>query len=176
MYTPKYSTTINASSMADIAFLMLCFFMMTTIIQEHKGLILLLPQINNPVAPMNDRNVFNIRLNSLDQLMIQNATREDMTGVREEIKAFILNNGEVAGLSENPQKAVVSLKADRGSTYRYYIAVLDEIYAAYYEIYATQAGLTPSEFRRLDTRIPAENRLYEKGKAGIPMNISIAEL
>lgn len=176
MYTQKYSTTINASSMADIAFLMLCFFMITTIIQEHKGLTLLLPQINNQTAPVNDRNVFNIRLNSQDQLMIQNTTRQSMDGVREEIKSFILNNGAVEGLSENPQKAVVSLKADRGSRYQNYIAILDEIQAAYYEIYAERAGITPTEFRKLDTRIPSQNQLYEKGKVGIPMNISIAEL
>ncbi len=176
MYTPRHSTTINASSMADIAFLMLCFFMITTIIQEHKGLTILLPQIDNVSTPVNDRNVFNIRLNSNDQLMIQNSTRESMDGVRAEIKAFILNNGVVAGLSENPKKAVISLKADRGSRYQYYIAILDEIQAAYYEIYAEQAGITTVEFRKLDTRFPAQNQLYEKGKEGIPMNISIAEL
>lgn len=176
MYTPKYSTTINASSMADIAFLMLCFFMITTIIQEHKGLTLLLPQIDNEVAPVNDRNVFNIRLNSYDQLMIQNIPRESLAGVKEEIKSFILNNGVVEGLSENPQKAVVSFKADRGSRYQYYIAILDEIQATYYEIYATRAGITPAEFRKLDTRVPSQHQLYEKGRAGLPMNISIAEL
>lgn len=175
MYTPKQSVTINASSMADIAFLMLCFFMITTVIQEHKGLTILLPQIDNVAAPVNDRNVFNIRLNSNDQLMVQNTTRENTDGIRAEIKAFILNNGVVEGLSENPKKAVISLKADRGSRYQYYIAVLDEIQAAYYEIYAEQAGITAAEFRKLDTRVPAQNRLYEKGKEGIPMNISIAE-
>ena len=176
MYTPKHATTINASSMADIAFLMLCFFMVTTIIQEHKGLTLLLPQIDNQVAPVNDRNVFNIRLNSHNQLMIQNTPRENMVGIRAEIKSFILNNGVLVGLSENPLKAVVSLKADRGSRYRYYIALLDEIQAAYYEIYGEKVGITPAEFRKLDTRVPMQNQLYEKGKAGVPMNISIAEL
>lgn len=176
MYAPKHSVTINASSMADIAFLMLCFFMITTVIQEHKGLTILLPQIDNVAAPVNDRNVFNIRLNSNDQLMVQNTTRENMDEVRAEIKAFILNNGVVAGLSENPKKAVISLKADRGSRYHYYIAILDEIQAAYYEIYAEQAGITAAEFRKLDTRLPAQNQLYEKGKEGVPMNISIAEL
>ncbi len=176
MFTSRTSTSINASSMADIAFLMLCFFMITTIIQEHKGLTLLLPQIDNQTAPVNDRNVFTIRINSHNQLMVQNTTRENLIGVREEIKVFILNNGAVESLSENPVKAVVSFKADRGSNHKNYIAVLDEIQSAYYELYAERAGISTEAFRRLDTRIPPQNQLYLRGKAGIPMNISIAEL
>lgn len=176
MYTPKYASTINASSMADIAFLMLCFFMITTIIQEHKGLTLLLPQIDNIVAPVKDRNVFNIRLNSNNQLMIQNASRENMSELRTELKTFILNNGMHVSLSENPEKAVISFKADRGSDYQHYIAIINEIQGAYFEIYAERVGITAEEFRKLDSRIPVQNNLYENGKKGIPMNISIAEL
>jgi biopolymer transport protein ExbD len=176
MFTTRTSPNINAGSMADIAFLMLCFFMVTTIIQEHKGLTILLPQIDNLTAPVNERNVFNIRLNSNNQLMIQHTTRENLAGIRQEIKAFILNKGADENLSENPAKAVISFKADRGSDYKNYIAVLDEIHGAYYELYAERAGITPEAFRKLDIRFPSQNQLYLKGKAGIPMNISIAEL
>lgn len=176
MFSPRISTSMNASSMADIAFLMLCFFMMTTTIQENKGLILLLPQLETPHAPVKDRNVFNIRLNSADQLMVQHEIRESTNGLRAELKSFILNNGLEKNLSENPEKAIISLKADRGSSYLVYISLLDDIQAAYYEIYGAQIGFSAEAYRKLDIRNPYQKQLYDKGRAGIPMNISITEL
>lgn len=86
-----------------------------------------------------------------------------------------MNNGAHPNLSVSPEKAIVSFKTDRGTSYKAYIATLDEIQAAYYELYAQQAGITPEQFRKLDVRMSSEKILYEKGKKGIPMNISIAE-
>jgi biopolymer transport protein ExbD len=167
---------LNAGSMADIAFLMLTFFMITTQINMEKGLPILLPKpFNISNAPVNKRNIFTIQINSSDRFMIKDEIRENPFGVREEIKSFILNFGTDPSLSDHPEKAVVSLKADRGASHRAYIHAIDEIQAAYYEIYAEQAGITVDQFRKLDLNNPTTRALHEKGKKGIPMNISIAE-
>jgi len=168
---------LSAGSMADIAFLLLTFFMITTQITNEKGLTIVLPQpVHAPVAPIHKRNLFTIQINSADQFMVNGEVRSGLEGLREEIKTFVLNPGRDISLSDNPEKAVVSFKADRGATHRAYIYALDEIQAAYYELYAEQAGISVDAFRNLDLRKATDRTLHEKGKKGIPMNISIAEL
>ena len=85
-----------------------------------------------------------------------------------------MNYGRDQGLSEEPRKAVISLKTNRG-TQGIFIAVLDELRAAYYEIYTERVGIPVEVFRQLNTEDPDQRRLREQAKAGIPMNISIAE-
>lgn len=168
---------LNAGSLADIAFLMLTFFMITTQITNENGLAIVLPQpITVPVAPIHKRNLFTVQINSADQFMVNGEVRSELDGLREEIKTFVLNNGRDITLSDSPEKAVVSLKADRGASHRAYIYALDEIQAAYYELYAEQAGIPVKAFRNLDLNRATDRALHEKGKKGIPMNISIAEL
>ncbi|MEL7148015.1 MAG: biopolymer transporter ExbD, partial [Bacteroidota bacterium] len=87
----------------------------------------------------------------------------------------ILNNDKDPSSSESPEKAIISLKANRGTDYESFIAVLDEVKGAYYEIYGARVGLTSQEYRRLKLDEPAQKALYDRGKEGIPMNISIAE-
>ena len=77
--------------------------------------------------------------------------------------------------SDNPKEAVVSFKADRGTSYDLYIAILDELQGAYYEIYGERLGISADEFRALDRKKPAENERYKLARVGIGMNISIAE-
>jgi hypothetical protein len=108
--------------------------------------------------------------------MVNGEVRAGLEGLREEIKTFVLNHGRDKTLSDNPEKAVVSFKADRGATHRAYIYALDEIQAAYYELYTEQAGISVEAFRTLDLSKSTDRALHEKGKKGIPMNISIAEL
>ena len=174
----KYRSTglMQTSSMADIAFLMLTFFMVTTTVQEEKGLTLLLPTLNQsePPRPIHDRNLFKVQLNSNDEIMVEGERRASLTGLRDEVKRFVMNPDHVGHLSEAPAHAIVSLKTDRNTSYKAYIATLDEIQAAYYELYAEQAGITPEAFRKLDASIPRQRMLYEKGTQHIPMNISIA--
>lgn len=167
---------LPAGSMADIAFLLLTFYMVTTVISNEKGIPILLPPVQTVTpTPIHERNLFTIQLNSADQFLIENIRRDDIVGLRNEIKTFIMNKGTNPDLSVSPEKAIVSFKTDRGTSYKAYIATLDEIQAAYYELYAQQAGISPEQFRKLDVRISSEKLLYEKGKQGIPMNISIAE-
>jgi len=167
----------NAASMADMAFLLLIFFMVTTTIVNDQGLDLLLPPFRNDIvsSEIHERNIFAIRINSQDKLLVEKEPYAKYQDLREDIKRFILNRGEIAALSETPQKAVISIKTNRGTTQNMFIHVLDEAKAAYYEIYAEALNLTPEDVRALNPNDPAIRVKYQTLKKEIPMNISIAE-
>lgn len=174
-------TEINASSMADIAFLLLIFFLVTTTIASDRGLTLLLPPKPDPNEPppditANERNIFKVNVNSRDQLLVEDEPLGDVTAIRDMVKTFVLNNGRDPASSDSPEDAIVSFKPDRGTSYEMYIAVLDELKGAYYEMYGERAGgLSSDEYRALDETNPNEKELFEQGREGIPMQISIAE-
>ena len=175
-YLKKYARPeLSTSSMADIAFLMLTFFLVTTQIQNDKGLTLLLPPLVGPNMKIHERNVFNVQINSNDQYLIEHEPRPDLSGLRNEIKRFVLNNGREATLSDSPDVAIVSLKTDRGTSYRAYINALNEIQGAYYEIYAERLGISSDRFRSLDLSNILQKNLYDRARRGMPMNVSIAE-
>ncbi|MDQ3392665.1 MAG: biopolymer transporter ExbD [Bacteroidota bacterium] len=171
---------VNAGSMADIAFLLLIFFLVTTTIDAERGITLLLPPKPDPNQPppdvkANERNIFKVLVNSQDRLLVEDEPMEDVSRIRPMVKEFILNNGRNPLSSDSPEKAVVSFKTNRGTSYNVYIAILDELKGAYYEIYAERAGVTPEQYRALDESKPKERELLRRGKEGIPMQISIAE-
>jgi biopolymer transport protein ExbD len=193
---------VNSSSMADIAFLLLVFFLVTTTIATDKGLTLTLPPKADPNQPppditKNQRNIYKILVNSSDRILIEDEPVTDLSGLREEVKAFVLNFGKVneetqalynslpqslralsqrsETSSDDPTEAVISFKADRGTSYDIYLEILDELQGAYYEIYGERVGLTADEFRALDRKNPAEYEKYQRARDGFPMNISIAE-
>ena len=175
-YLKKYTRPEpSTSSMADIAFLMLTFFLVTTQIQNDRGLTLLLPPFVSTNMNIHERNVFNVQINSNDQYLIEHERRQDLSGLRNEIKRFVLNNGREATLSDSPDAAIVSLKTDRGTSYRTYINALDEIQGAYYEIYAERIGISSDRFRSLDLSNIIQKNLYDRARRGLPMNVSIAE-
>jgi biopolymer transport protein ExbD len=166
---------LSTSSMADIAFLLLTFFLVTTQLQDQRGLSLILPEINaSATKKVQDRNMLAIQLNAADQLMVEGEVRS-VNGLREQVRSFVLNHGQDPDLSVSPEDAVVSLRADRQTSHRAFIAVLDEIQAAYFGIYASRVGITPPEFRSLNPTHPRDRLLYDKARLGIPMNVSIAE-
>lgn len=168
---------VNTSSMADIAFLLLTFFLMTTVISNEKGLTLMLPAWEeHPImVDKNQRNVFTVQINSENNFLIEGEPRNNLAGITDEIKKFVLNNGVDPSLSENPAEAVVSLKTDRGTSHQAFIDALDAIQAAYYEMYAARAGISTKAFRELDLNDRAQKQTYDAARKDIPMNISIAE-
>lgn len=191
--------------MADIAFLLLIFFLVTTTIANDKGIAMLLPPKPDPNQPPpevkeNDRNIFKIQANSKDMLLVEDEPMQDITELKPMIKEFILNFGRPSQeamevynslppsmksfvsaygkkptSSDGPDKAVVSFKADRGTSYELFIQVLDEINAAYNEVYGERIGKSAQEFLQLDQKNPDEKRLYEMARSGMPRAISIAE-
>ena len=177
---------INSSSMADIAFLLLIFFLVTTQIADDKGLTLQLPpppeDIEQVDIKIQERNIFKVLVNAADNLLVEGEPIEDVTRIKDMVKEHVLNNGADPTKSDSPKDAVVSFKTNRGTSYEMYIAVLDQIQGAYYEMYAERVGITPQEWRDLDTKDPDDKKKYDlgrgkqpDGKLDFPMAISIAE-
>ncbi len=180
---------INAGSMADIAFLLLIFFLVTTTFPNDRGILFTLPPKPDPNQPppdvtKNQRNIFKILVNSNDQLLVEDEPVRNVDAIKEQVKEFVLNNGRNPNLSDSPEEAVVSFKTDRGSSYEIFIDVLDQLDAAYNEMYGERVGMTGDQFRELRNTVkksPEQRRLYDKargkedGKVTFPKNISIAE-
>jgi biopolymer transport protein ExbD len=183
---------IPNASMADIAFLLLTFFLMTTTVATDKGLMIQLPPPPEALPPDTDieipeRNLFKVQVNSFDKLLVEGEpwtlTDRELT---DKIKAFVMNYGQDKSSSDNPQKAIVSFKTDRGTSHKMFVDVLDAITAAYYEIYAQRAGVSVEKWREISSEPNADassKQLYDKGRGllpndggvEIPKNISIAE-
>lgn len=128
----------NASSMADIAFLLLIFFLMVTTIDTEQGIIRKLPPIpppdyEPPISENYERNVLRIKVNSRDNLLVEDGY-PDISELKEITKKFVLNYGKDKRYSDSPTDAIVSLKGQRGATYDIYIQVQNEVTAAYNEI------------------------------------------
>ncbi|WP_194975907.1 ExbD/TolR family protein [Aquiflexum lacus] len=200
----RVSQEVNAGSMADIAFLLLIFFLVTTTIASDKGILNILPPKQDPNQPppeidLNERNIFKILINANDQLLVEDEYLDNTDGLAEDVKSFILNFGapdeEAIGLynslpqslksqvnrspnsSDHPMSggAVVSIKTNRGTSYEKYLEVLDQVKKAYFDIYAERVGLTTDQYRTITGKNAAEKELLDRGKEGIPMAISIAE-
>lgn len=138
---------VNAGSMADIAFLLLIFFLVTTTISADKGINRKLPTNCPPGLDCSiiiaDRNILKIQMNNQQQLMVDNELIE-IDELKNIVKKFVDNNGDKScsycsgkGLelfSENPNKAVISLQSGDQTRYELFIAVQDELTKAYYEL------------------------------------------
>ena len=136
---------VNAGSMADIAFLLLIFFLVTTTIETDSGLNRKLPPIeeNKEDIEIKEKNVFMVMVNRNNQLLVNNELME-LKDLKQAAIDFIDNNGDGSctvcrGVkdpkkSDNPDKAVVSLMNDAETNYKTYISVQNEVLAAYYEL------------------------------------------
>lgn len=141
----RSSPEVNAGSMADIAFLLLIFFLVTTTIETDSGISRKLPPIEESEEDVviKQKNIFTVLLNGKDQLLVEDELME-----LEEIRAAaieFLDNGGGKGedgcdyckgkrdprSSDNPDKAIISLKNERETSYAAYISVQNELVAAY---------------------------------------------
>ena len=139
---------VNAGSMADIAFLLLIFFLVTTTIETDTG-------INRKLPPMEDseedviikqKNIFTVLINGKDQLLVEDELME-LKDLRKAAVEFLDNGGGTGddacsyckgkkspSSSDNPDKAIISLKNERETTYSRYISVQNELVAAYNQL------------------------------------------
>ena len=127
------------------------------------------------IVKQNERNVFAVRINSADKLLVDNEPLDDIYKLRAMAKEHILNPNNDPNKAEEPTKAVISLKNDRGTSYETFITVLDQLQAAYYEIYGERVGLTAAQYRQLDPTKPEQLELLRRGKGDLIMAISIAQ-
>ena len=141
----RKSPEVNAGSMADIAFLLLIFFLVTTTIETDSGINRKLPPMEEQIDPpiIRQKNIFTVVVNKNNQLLVE----EELTDIKDlrNLAVDFLDNGGGSGeescdycqgnrdprSSDNPEKAIISLKNDRETEYKVYIAVQNELVAAY---------------------------------------------
>ena len=146
---------VNAGSMADIAFLLLIFFLVTTTIETDSGITRKLPPIDDEQQdppPLKERNIFIVLVNANGDLLVEDEQME-FEDLREAAITFLDNGGGTGDeacdycqgpgdtkSSDNPIKAVISLQNDRKTQYGRYIAVQNELVAAYNELRDREAN------------------------------------
>lgn len=138
---------INASSMADIAFLLLIFFLVTVTMDVDTGITRKLPPPveDDTKVDFNQRNIFEVLVNSANMLLVE-GKEGNLATLKDETKNFFLNPTDDPNLPEKKlekidfmgdvyvSKGVVSLKNDRGTSYEMYIKVQNELTRAFQEM------------------------------------------
>ncbi|WP_422104407.1 ExbD/TolR family protein [Winogradskyella sp.] len=172
----RHSATVNAGSMADIAFLLLIFFLVTTTISADKGILRQLPgeclNIDDCIKDVPERNLLRISLNHKQEIFIEDKVVK-LEEVEDIVKAFIDNNGTskcsychgegLTESSDHPKDAIISLSQDALTKYHLFIAVQDEITKAFYDLRKryiktkfnkTPNQITDEEFRTVKKAYP----------------------
>ncbi|GGW30025.1 ExbD/TolR family protein [Arenibacter certesii] len=179
---------VNAGSMADIAFLLLIFFLVTTTIETDAGLDRMLPPIEPPDTDViiKQKNIFQVNINREGQLLVDEELI-NIKDLRAKAIAFLDNGGSPSGSddycnyckgardassSDSPSKAIISLKNDRETKYSTYITVQNELVGAYNDLRNREAqrlykrNFTDMEAEYLNPETPSsvKDELKEKVK------------
>lgn len=137
---------INAGSMADIAFLLLIFFLVTTTLNKDEGIFSKIPKKNpDTTLETHKKNVFSIIINRKNEIY-NNGNIVALSQISELAMNFIDNGGgldikgkpcdwcrgkKLSTLSDHPTKAIISIETDRETSYETYMSVLNEVHLAY---------------------------------------------
>jgi biopolymer transport protein ExbD len=141
---------VNATSTADIAFIMLIFFLITSTMDVDSGIIRRLPP---PIDPneqqqedINKRNLFEVRINSQDYLWVKGQYM-NVGDLKDATKIFIANKSNNPNMSDKKEvhipllggtymasRGIISLKNDRGTSYDMYVQVQNELARAITEL------------------------------------------
>lgn len=177
---------INGSSLADIAFLLLIFFLVTTTMNVDTGLNRMLPPMPEQNTKQEDievkkRNMLAVKINKSDRLLVAGEPME-VYMLKDKAKEFIMNPNEEEHLPELREvdipmigrrkvgQGVISLQNDNGTTYRMYMLVQNELVAAYNEL---REDLAKTAFGKVYSKLtPEEQEAVDKA---IPQRISEAE-
>ena len=180
--TPGLST----QSTADIAFLLLCYFLMTSTMDQQSGLQRRLPPMpdqnqKTEDTKVNKRNIIIVKINSSDRLFAGDQLL-DVSQLKDKIKEFITNPNNdpnlperemknIEGYGEYPvSKGVISLQNDRGTSYRAYIAVQNELVKAINEV---RDDFCKQNYGKAYTFLTEDQQKIVR--EAIPQNISEAE-
>jgi biopolymer transport protein ExbD len=182
----RMNPEINAGSMADIAFLLLIFFLVTTTMDVDQGIIRMLPPPIDPNAPppppVRERNVFVVLVDQFDRLLVEGQLGR-IEELRSQTKEFLLNPTNDPTMPEKRMRTIdnlgevevsmgiISLQNDRGTSYDMYIAVQNELAAAINEI---RDELSRRHFGRRFAELTDED-LINSIRQAVPMSISEAE-
>lgn len=171
--------------MADISFLLLTFFLLTSSIDTDLGITRKLPPPPDPTqedVDVNKRNVFTVLVNKYDGLLVQNRPA-DISQLRDQAKEFLANPSDRTDLPEKKpveieglgtymvSKGVISLQNDRGTSYKMYIQVQNELAAAVNEL---RNELAKQRFGVAFDKLTDQDQINAISKA-IPVSISEAE-
>ena len=182
----KKTPAINSSSTADIAFLLLCYFLMTTTMGTQTGLSRRLPPMPDPNQKVEDqkvnrRNIIIVKINSADRILA-GSEPIDVSQLKDKIKIFLTNPTddpslpvmeptEIEGLGTRPvSKGVISLQNDRGTSYQAYIAVQNELVKAVNEL---RDEFSMKEYGKKYAKLSEDQQKIVRKV--IPQNISEAE-
>ncbi|MBP9998953.1 MAG: biopolymer transporter ExbD [Bacteroidales bacterium] len=182
----KKTPAINSSSTADIAFLLLCYFLMTTTMGSQTGLSRRLPPMPEKDQKLEDqkvnrRNIVIVRINSNDRIFA-GSEPIDITLLKDKIKEFLTNPSDDPNLPEKEakeiegygtvqvSKGVVSLQNDRGTSYQSYIAVQNELVKAVNEL---RDEFSRRNFGKKFSLLDEDKQ--DIVKKAVPQNISEAE-
>ena len=180
---------INAGSMADIAFLLLIFFLVTTTMDTDTGLIRKLPPVledQEPPPPIKERNIFEILINQNDQLLVEGEYIQ-VTELRAKAKDFIKSDPGNPNMPEfketdiprlglvSVSKQIISLQNDMGTSYEMYIKVQNELVAAYNDYAQQKFQKTYAELVQESGASDANKEKMKAVKKFYPQRISEAE-
>jgi hypothetical protein len=167
---------VNAGSMADIAFLLLIFFLVTTTIETDSGINRKLPPLEESEEDViiKQKNIFTVLVNGKDQFLVEDELME-LKDIRKAALEFLDNGGDGTctycngkkdpSSSDNPDKAIISLKNERETTYKTYIAVQNELVAAYSELRNIRAtALYGKSFTEMEANLNDVNWPGSKSK------------
>lgn len=177
---------LNTQSTADIAFLLLCYFLMTSTMDQQSGLQRRLPPMpdqnqKTDDTKVNKRNIIIVKINSSDRLFAGDQLL-DVSQLKDKIKEFITNPNNdpnlperemknIEGYGEYPvSKGVISLQNDRGTSYRAYIAVQNELVKAINEV---RDDFCKQNYGKAYTFLTEDQQKIVR--EAIPQNISEAE-
>jgi len=170
---------VNAGSMADIAFLLLIFFLVTTTIETDSGINRKLPPIEDQQdpPPLKEKNIFIVLINSNGDLLVEEKPM-DLKNLKTAAVQFLDNGGGTGdeacnycqgakdpNSSDNPVKAVISLQNNRLTKYSDYIAVQNELVAAYNELRDREAKrIYQVSFQDMEKAFKSESYPGDKDK------------
>ena len=179
----RQAPEVNAGSMADIAFLLLIFFLVTTTIASDTGINRKLPpkfDEENVTAPkIKEKNLFTVIVNKENQLLVENENME-LKDLRQAAIDFLDNGGGTRAdlgkkycdyckgkrdpeSSDNPEKAVISVQNSRETNYGTYIGIQNELVAAYITLRNREAKRLYGEtYTSLQARYKDVNDLEDK--------------
>ena len=182
----KKTPAINSSSTADIAFLLLCYFLMTTTMGSQTGLSRRLPPMPDKEQKVDDqkvnrRNIIIVKINSADRLLA-GSEPIDVSQLKDKIREFLTNpmndpnlpekeEIDIEGFGKYPvSKGVISLQNDRGTSYHAYIAVQNELVKAINEL---RDEFARKNYGKSFIQLPEDKQ--DIVKKAVPQNISEAE-